>query len=259
MLSESQSTEDYYETNEYSDEDEEDEKNADESTLLDWEEAQQAFSGGQPADGVHVPSSSSAVVIELRGVRAMLGLDGCPADDLLELLGEHSREGVLTLGHWLTALRHLVRLGGGTDHDCRVAAKLGNKLFAQFDPIPSADHGDVYNEAVSYVNFTTGLVCLCASSLVDKVSVAWTLLDDDSDGFITQSQLQALVLCTLRTITAASNFVAAKVSVTGCTLEDLAGLVVQHAVIRFGLEDGELMDKASVLSICTHFLELAQQ
>jgi hypothetical protein len=263
MPSASQSTEDCYDPDSYLRQEQEEDvdaapASADESILLDWEEARSAFQDGQPKDGVRVPSSSSAVVLELRGARAMLGLDGCPADDLMEILGEHSREGVLTLGRWLTALRHLVRLGGGDDHASHSAMVLGRKIFQQFEPIPSADQDDQLNYAVSYFGFTTGLACLCASSLDDKVSVAFTLLDDDQDGFITQAQFMLLIVCTLRTIAAASAVVAARVSVSRVSLDDLAALVVAETCDSFGLEDGELMDKSRVRSVCAHFQKLAQ-
>jgi hypothetical protein len=198
-----------------------------------------------------------AVSTELRAAQVTLGLDGFPADDLMEVLGDFSREGELTLARWLVALRHIVHLSGGGEPEVFDAQKLGQEIFHAFsDPrtfnLPNTE------QSVSYVLFTSGIAGLCSSSVDDKAMVAFTLLDDDSDGKISIEQLEILVLCMLRVSVAASALVAGKVNSTSCSLEKLAELVVREAVGTFGLgEDDGLLDMATVISVCADYAKLA--
>ena len=248
MPSDSQSTEDLFA--EYADDDSE--------QAQDWETAKGAFTNGQPVQDA--PVSSSAVVLELRRARALLGLDGFPAEDLLEVLGDHAREGALTLRRWMQALRHVVRLAGGKEKELEQAQALGYKLFVQFaDASSSLDDDSRAEQTVSYVMFTVGLTCLCSSSVADKVAVACTLLDHDSDSCITIDQFELLVLCMLRVIYGASTLAAARVSSANCTLEDLASLVTGEACSTFALKESDVLDVPKVLEICGDYVRLATQ
>ena len=249
MPSDSQSsTEDLYA--DYNDDDDDD----DDEEAIDWETEKLSFQNGKGS--VDAPTSSSAVVLELRGARALLGLDGFPAEDLLEVLGDHAREGQLTLRRWMLALRHVVRLAGGKERDLEQAQALGYKLFEQFADA-SIDDDSSAERTVSYIMFTVGLTCLCSSSVADKVAVACTLLDQDGDSCITIDQFEVLVLCMLRIIVAASTLAHARVSNAGSSLEELAGLVTREACRTFDLQEQDLLDVPKVLEITSDYVRLA--
>ena len=192
----------------------------------------------------------SAVVLELRAAAALLGLDGFPPDDLMEVMGEGARNGLLSKEKWLVCINHLVQLSGGQKADLDMAMKLGEKVFAAFQ------FGDPEGR-VNYIEFASGMSCLCSAPVIDKVMVAFTLIDNDGDGCITTSELCSFVASTLRAITACSSLCASKVASVRVPIEGIAAAVVNEALSTFGLNASSLLNSETVYGMCNDYVLLA--
>lgn len=197
-----------------------------------------------------VQGTPSAVVLELRSAATLLGLDGFPPDDLMEVLGEGSRQGLLSKERWLVCLQHFVMLAGGKKPDLDLAIKLGEKIFAAFQ------FGDPQGR-VNYIEFAAGLSCMCSAPVPDKVMVAFTLIDSDCDGYITASELCSFVASTLRAITACSSLCAAKLASAAVPIDGMAAAVVNEALSTFGLQASSPLDLETVNEMCSDYVLLA--
>ena len=180
----------------------------------------------------------------------MLGLDGFPPDDLMEVLGEGSRQGLLSKDRWLVCIQHFVQLTGGKKPDLDMALKLAEKVFAAFQ------FGDPQGR-VNYIEFAAGLSCMCSAPVVDKVMVAFTLIDSNCDGYITASELCSFVASTIRAITACSSLCAARVASAGVPIDGMAAAVVNEALSTFGLQANSPLDLETVNDMCSDYVQLA--
>ena len=113
-----------------------------------------------------------------------------------------------------------------SNQDINIASNLGTKLFEVFQSncsdalfdrpspiIPShvLEGNNVENE-VLFSTFAAGLAFLCGGSPTeDKMMVAFTLVDSDSDGFITQEEFKELVSAALKTVAVCSKLIQSKV------------------------------------------------
>jgi hypothetical protein len=111
---------------------------------------------------------SNVVMHELRTARDVLCLDGFPAEDLMEVLGEHAKEGYLSREQLRTAVRHVARLSGGGDARVRLAQICGDSLF-EATSIATGNQSDTPEGLIAYAPFAIGLSMLCTSSVADKV------------------------------------------------------------------------------------------
>lgn len=220
----------------------------------DYEEINTDPSSGYDSESTMGEEGSSAVTIEMRSAASLLGLDGFPADDLMEVLGEASKNNVLRKDRWLASLSYMVQLAGGSSPRLAMASKLGERLYDAFQTGKGGDADD----GVSYPEFAAGLTVLCSGcSLQDKVMVAFTLVDSDSDGLVDIQELRGLVLAMLRVMVVCSQVGRAKVESTKASLETMATVIVKEAYNMFQLHPSEQVNTEIVHEMCSDYVMLA--
>ena len=165
-------------------EEEEEEEDDDDDDGYDDHMASSDSGAGTSEEG---SSAFDNIAQEMRLVRARLGLKGVTADDFMETVGEGDR-GVLRERAWLYVVRLLVRLGGGDDGEVEKGRVVGSILFKAFeerDVFRGSDAG-----GLDVTLFVAGMTSLCDGPPEDRVMVAFTCLDHDSDGFISTDSLK---------------------------------------------------------------------
>lgn len=189
---------------------------------------------------VRITMAPNAVVLELQVAKNLLGLTGVAAEDLMELLGEVSSEGLLSIETWEEYLSEFVL---GSKADKKRGIKLGMKLFNSFD---SKHEGEV-----NYIDFCAGLILLSDSPVEDKVMVAFVLNDTEGVGMISVPELQNLVLGSLRVAISCSPTAAKKVAEGGVGIQELARLIVLEglAVMELTSEDSLTLETVSEISL----------
>ena len=195
----------------------------------------------------------NAPTLELRQARRLLGLDGYPAEDLMETLGERAMAGFVSYKTWLETV-HLMSTLAGNGGGSVDSMGLCRKLFDVFRPTIK------YGEAcVPYIPFLVGLTSLCSSPPEEKVTVAFALLDSNSEGWISSHDFFTFVHSYLLVAYACSSLTEAKVDTYGMPLEDMARSVVFEAerifaTNRFSLEMvAEIAGDSIELSQTTEF------
>lgn len=155
----------------------------------------------------------SSVVLELRAAQSILGLETYVADDLMESLGMRSEEGVLDLPAWLGWLHDTFSRANLWQEDVSMATSLGTRLFEAF----ATKGGSPYvppRDTVLFSSLAVGLTFLCGGSpLEDKLMVALTMADGDSDGLLSFDEFRELLLSVLQMVTVCSKLAANKVGV----------------------------------------------
>lgn len=189
----------------------------------------------------HFPPS--AVVLELRAARAILGLENYSADELMATLAEHSLGGKLSESGWLRWLSYITHKARTPEQDLDIAVHLGNRLFEAFDTSAiqgSPVKGKVtsHDSQIAYERMTAGLAFLCGGSpLEERLMVAFTVMDADSDGCITQAELIDIINSALIVISVCSRMVADKVILLGAPLSELAEAAAIEAVTALNVDD----------------------
>lgn len=189
---------------------------------------------------VRVTVPPNAVVRELREAKHLLGLTGVAAEDLMGLLGEVSSEGLLSEDAWKEYLTEFVV---GSKADKEQGVEIGMKVFRAFDL--------QHNHAVSYIDFCAGLTFLSDSPVEDKIMVAFVLNDTSGVGLLSVSELQNIILGSLRVIVACSVSAADKVLKQGIQLEELACLVALEglAVMELSSQDSLNLETVSEIAL----------
>jgi Ca2+-binding EF-hand superfamily protein len=179
------------------------------------------------------------VVLELRRAAELLGLTGVASEDLMELLGEISSEGMLSEESWQNYLYEFVV---GDEEDQIQGVELGMKIFKAFDLYE--------NSVVSYIDFCSGLSFLCDSPTEDKIMVAFVLNDRDTLGIISVNDFKNLVLACLRVVIACSSLAEDKLDSAGVELEELANLTVMEglAVMELSYDDSLTLEIVSEIA-----------
>ena len=180
------------------------------------------------------------VVLELQRAKYLLGLTGVPAEDLMELLGQVSSDGVLSAATWEEYLTEFVV---GDKNDKKLGTELGMKLFRAFDKND--------DETVSYIDFCAGLSLLSDSPIEDKIMVAFVLNDTESVGMITVPELENLILGSLRVVVACSALAATRMKTSGVSLENLSHLTVMEglAVMELTYHDALTLETVSEIAL----------
>ena len=180
------------------------------------------------------------VVLELQRAKYLLGLTGVPAEDLMELLGQVSSDGVLSAVTWEEYLSEFVV---GDKNDKKLGTELGMKLFRAFDKND--------DETVSYIDFCAGLSLLSDSPIEDKIMVAFVLNDTESVGMITVPELENLILGSLRVVVACSALAATRMKTSGVSLENLSHLTVMEglAVMELTYDDALTLETVSEIAL----------
>ena len=219
------------------------------------------FGGEESNSSCEQGSSNNQVMNELREAREILKLDGFPAEDLMEVIGDFAKEGRLIRSKWMEALRHVVLLSGGNKTAAlHTAYNLGHQIFDVFY-FPSqniqGDNMRTTHDSVSYYAFSAGLSCLCSSSLHDKVQVAHTLFDDDLDGYVTHDQFRQLVLAVLSTVYACSQYARRKISEKGLSLTVLARALTGEVTKTYGVDRNDPLTLDTILLVCSDYAHLS--
>jgi len=230
----------------------------------------------------------SAVVLELRAARTILGLESCSADDMMEKLGEYSPGGQISESNWIRWLSYTTHAAGTSEHDLDIAIRLGNRLFAAFSAVAhpeespmkvknsnksrtqlqngnnnSNDDDNAEEEeeegVVPYERMAAGLAFLCgASPLEERLMVAFTVMDADSDGCIVPEELQAIIHSTLVVLTVCSRMAADKVILLGAPLPELAEAAAVEALNALSLDiTAVYITLEMVCDMADDFLKLA--
>ena len=189
---------------------------------------------------VRVTMAPNAVVLELQRAKSLLGLAGVAAEDLMELLGEVSSEGLLSEETWREYLSEFVV---GSRSEKKIGVELGMLLFRAFD-----FHR---NNEVNYIDFCAGLTLLSDSPVEDKIMVAFVLNDTESIGMISVPELQSLILGSLRVVAACSTTAAQRIEKGGIKIEELARLTVLEglAVMELSTEDSLTLETVSEIAL----------
>ena len=201
---------------------------------IDYEASE--FSSRASVDTDHSETNESgnsepipnAPTLELRQARRLLGLDGYPAEDLMETLAERAMAGFVSYKTWLETV-HLMSTLAGNGGGSVDSMRLCRRVFDVFHPTIK------YGEAcVSYIPFIVGLTSLCSSPPEEKVTVAFALLDSNSEGWISSQDFFTFVHSYLRVAYACSTLTQAKVDSYAMPLEYMARSVVFEAERIFG-------------------------
>ena len=124
------------------------------------------FSSSQNATS---DETASLIQEELKHAKKTLGLHMFSADDLLDVVGEFSKEGVISASSWDEAILHMLTLGGVPSDQFESALGISRSLFSRLDT-PGLG-------AVDYSSLILSLSGFCNSPLEDRVMVAFTVLD----------------------------------------------------------------------------------
>lgn len=114
-------------------------------------------------------ANASLIQHELKYAKRTLGLHMFSADDLLDVVGEFSKEGVISAAAWDEAILHMLMLSGASTDQFGVAAEIARNIFNRLDTPGLL--------AVDYSNLILSLSNFCNSPLEDRVMVAFTVLD----------------------------------------------------------------------------------
>ena len=215
-------------------------KNLESFLFIDTESAKYDADADLENGDVRTTMAPNHVVLELQKAKYVLGLTGVAAEDLMELLGEVSCEGMLSDETWDEFLSEFVV---GDKSEKKMGIELGRKIFQAFD---------LYGEkAVPYIDFCAGLAFLSDSPIEDKIMVAFVLNDTESVGMITVPELMNLILGSLRVVMACAPSAAARVQASNISLEKLSQLTVLEglAVMELTPEDSLTLETVSEIAL----------
>jgi len=214
----------------------------------------------------------SAAVLELRAAQSVLGLENYKVCTLMDSLAGKSEEGMIKLGPWLRWLFDVMLIANVSNQDIKIASNLGTQLFevfqnncndALFDRtspvvISHTSEDNSTENDVLFSTFAAGLAFLCGGSPIeDKLMVAFTLVDSDSDGFITQEEFKELVTAALKTVTVCSKLIQAKVLHLNTHVRELADMVVSEAMSSLNLKEADELSLEMVCELAEDFLKVA--
>lgn len=191
----------------------------------------------------------SAVVLELRAASSILGLESYTADSMMETLAKRSHAGSIDISGWFDWLNYVTNLSGISDQDVPIASNLGEAFFLIFD---TEDAG-----MVEFTELGCGLSFLCGSPLEEKIMVAFTLMDDNCDGYITAAQFEQLIHSVLRAIVVCSKFAADRIMSLGTDLAELSHAAAKEGLVALDVGIDEELTLEMVTEVCDDFLKLA--
>ncbi len=137
--------------------------------------------GGEEINAIIGVERKNQVQTQLAASKRLLCLHMFTADDLLEVVGEFAKEGILSRSAWYDAIGHMLTLGGTIGDSFSSSYRLAGEIFDSIDT-PGL-------EAVDYSSIVIGLSPFCNSPIEDRVMVAFTLLDDVHDGEVDFDEL----------------------------------------------------------------------
>lgn len=218
----------------------------------------EAFSGedDDESDGLHLfldddrfPPSST--VLELRGAVSILGLECYKADDLIDKLGGQCYVGgKLSAQGWSRWFANVLQEAKISSFDMDLAIALGNKIFAAFQ-IES-------EETIHYIDLAVGLAFLCSRSPIEeRLMVAFTISDSDSDGFITFEEFKNLIRSVLVILSVCSRLVTKKILALGATIDELATAAAYEGIGALGVSEEDELTLEMLCDLAEDYLKLA--
>lgn len=193
----------------------------------------------------------SATVLELRAASSVLGLEAYSADDLIDKLGGLSQTGKLGQTAWATWIANVIQHANVSEQDVDIAIYLSHRIFSCF---LRADN----EEEAEFSHIAAGLAFLCAKSpLEERLMVAFTILDDDSDGFINYDQLCVLIRSVLSIIAVCSKLVNNKIVAMGTNVEELTVSTAAEAMCALGLQADDDINLEMLSDLAEDYLKLA--
>eukprot|EP01039_Chlorochromonas_danica_P006627 gene6627-7320_t len=203
-------------------------------------------------DQIFPPSS---VVLELRAAACLLGLENYRPEDLLDQLGGRCHAGRLGVPGWSKWLGQNLQRAQVLEQDLDMSLQLAHRLFSAFSS-PSRQSGE--HEGVDFSSLCPGLALLCAKApLEDRLMVAFTVVDANSDGFISLDQLQQLLQSGLLVVTMCSQLAARKVTTLGVGLSELSRVAALEGFQAAGLAKDEELTLDAFVDLADDFLKLA--
>jgi Ca2+-binding EF-hand superfamily protein len=132
-----------------------------------------------------------------------------------------------------------------------MARNLGHKIYAAFD---SQSTGEV-----AFSHIAAGLSFLCGGSpLEDKLMVAFAVVDDDSDGYISGEQFGTIAHAVLTLVYTCSKLVAKKVVASGVSVAELSGAAAKEGLTALSLTEDDTEISFEMLSeISEDFVKLS--
>lgn len=193
----------------------------------------------------------SATVLELRAASSVMGLERYSADDLIDKLGGESNNGWLSPQTWARWFSKVIQQTEVSEFDVDIAIFLSNKIYATFTTKDRQDQ-------VEFARIAAGLAFLCTNSpLEERLMVAFTLLDEDADGFINYNQLCTLIQSVLLVISVCSRIVSSKIMSVGATIDELAQATATEAMAALGLQLEDELNLEMLSDITEDYLKLA--
>ena len=242
--------------------------------------------GDETGDGEHLSSMShndalspqslsdysspeNSVPDELNAVKSMMGFTGFTAEDVMDLLGEMSREGMITEQNWYQAVNNMCAFNSNSpdEEDDR---KDEAYLFAQkvFDSIANL-YPEVLSDSnerlVNYSLLLSAVTILCDSPVEDKLFTAFSVLSDtsvetldekdeirDVQSFASVSNVTDYFRGVFAIIRAVSPAVQNMSGKMGLTCDDMAAATLQCAMAQNNMTEfpvkGFNMDEFSALA-----------
>jgi len=194
------------------------------------------------------------VSLELQAVRSILGFVGFSADDVMDVLGEASHEGLISEFGWFRAITHMCDLNrviAEEDEDRRdeamlFAGKIFDGLAGLYPPLRSASGERV----VSYSLLLAAVTILCDCPPEEKLLTAFMVLSDsvvgppcdpavgDLEGVVSLASLSNVtdffrgVFAVLHAVSPTVQDITHKV---GVSPDDMASVAMQSAVAQSGI------------------------
>jgi Ca2+-binding EF-hand superfamily protein len=113
-------------------------------------------------------------------------------------------------------------------------------------------------DTISYIELAVGLSFLCLRSpLEERLMVAFTISDSDSDGFINFDEFVQLIHSTLLIISICSRIATKKILSLGTTLEELAYLSALEGIGALGIDQDDEISLEMLCDLAEDYLKLA--
>jgi hypothetical protein len=201
-------------------------------------------------------STKSRVKLEMRAARYLIGLQFFTADDLLDMVGEFSKEGVISSFSWFKVVSSMLTLCGRGEVESRRDTDptlfLAQRIFNALD-IHSV-------EAVNYTDLVLALANLCNSPVEDRVMVVFTLLDESGAGIIPYEALLRHFVAFYRVISVMSPSISDLIEALGVAIETLARCALDGALsaLKFDTHADLLLTLGEVSEIVEYIVDRAE-
>lgn len=222
------------------------------------------------SNGIELPTSTSTLLVELRDVSKLLGLDSFSAEEIMEILSEHSDKGKISQSQWLKVVNYGLILSGVSNDKFAQAEEYARDIFMAFynDPYNSKNVSSVQGEElVEFVNLASGLILLSSSPIEDKITVGFALYNISNRGstikgskdMITASQFESLIYSSLLIIITCSNVANMKLqSIPNISIKTLSEAVLAECLITLKLNKTSLLSLDMLCEVANDCIVIAE-